>query len=68
MLWRKNVATWCPRFSKIYEEKNNNKITSLMNHPHSIGRNEPGQVGNEAALSFLSMWVGVLDRRCFFMP
>jgi len=40
-------------------------ITSLMNHPHSIGRNELGQVGNEAALSFQSMWMGVLDKRCF---
>ena len=37
-----------------------------MNHPHSIGRNELGQVGNEAALSFLSMWVGMLDKRYFF--
>ncbi len=37
-----------------------------MNHPHPIGRIELGQVGNEAALRFLSMWVGVLDRRCFF--
>ena len=36
-----------------------------MNHPHSIGGSEPGQVGNEAALSFLSMWVGMLDKRCF---
>lgn len=37
-----------------------------MNHPHSIDRNESGQVGNEAALSFQSMWVGVLDKRYFF--
>ncbi len=37
-----------------------------MNHPHSIGGSEPGQVGNEAALSFLSMWMRVLDKRCFF--
>jgi len=39
-----------------------------MNHPHPIGRNELGQVGNEAALSFLSMWLRVLDRRCFYLP
>ena len=37
-----------------------------MNHLHSIANNELGQVGNEAALSFLSMWVEVLDKRYFF--
>ena len=42
------------------------ELISLMNHPHSIGRNELGQVGNEAALSFLSMWVGMLDKRYFY--
>lgn len=38
-----------------------------MNHPHSIVSNESGQVGNEAALSFLTMWMGVLDKRCFLL-
>ncbi len=33
-----------------------------MKHPHSMNHNESGQVGNEAALSFWFMWVGVLDR------
>lgn len=41
-------------------------MISLINHLHSIGGDELGQVGNEAALSFLSMWVGVLNGRCFF--
>ena len=36
-----------------------------MNHSHPIDDNESGQIGNEAALSFLSMWVGMLDKRCF---
>ncbi len=38
-----------------------------MNHPHSIAGSESGQVGNEAALSFLSMWVRVLDKRYFYI-
>ncbi len=37
-----------------------------MNRPHSMDRNESGQVGNEAALSFQSMWVRMLDKRYFF--
>ncbi len=37
----------------------------LINHPHSIGSGELGQVGNEAALSLLSMWVGMLDKKSF---
>ena len=37
-----------------------------MNHSHPIDDNESGQIGNEAALSFEFMWVGMLDKRCFF--
>lgn len=40
-------------------------MISLINHSHSIDSDELGQVGNEAALSFLFMWVGVLNGRCF---
>ena len=34
-----------------------------MNHLHSIASSEPGQDREVAALSFLVMWVGMVDRR-----
>lgn len=37
-----------------------------MNHLHSIASSEPGQDREVAALSFLVMWVGMVDRRFIF--
>ena len=34
-----------------------------MNHLHSIASSEPGQDREVAALSFLVMWVEMVDRR-----
>ena len=36
---------------------------SPMNHLHSIASSEPGQDREVAALSFLVMWVEMVDRR-----
>ncbi len=41
------------------------KSESLMNHLHSIGAHELGQVLTEAALSKVSMWVEMLHGRFF---
>ncbi len=48
------------RYSIIYY------VRFLIHHPHPIDSGESGQVGNEAALSFLFMWVGMLDKKSFY--